>query len=79
MGLFLYSSLGIYCWRRQDIGLGGLTQQSQSDVLTINSGKSARGFMKIAGSREMVGLKILWLSADLKGVNADAHRAAGRF
>lgn len=79
MGLFLYSSLGIYCWRRQDIGLGGLTQQSQSDVLTIISGKSARGFMKIAGSREMVRLKDLWLSVDLKGVNADVCRAATCF
>lgn len=64
---------------RQDIGLGGLTQWRQADVLTINSSKSARGFMKIAGSREMVGLKILWLSANLKGVNADAHRSAGCF
>lgn len=32
--------------------------------------------MAVAGSREVVGLRILWLSAGLKGVNADAHRAA---
>lgn len=79
MGLFLYSSLGICCWRGWDIGLDGLTQQSQSDVLTTNSSKFVRTFVKISDSREMVGLKILWLSARLKGVNADAHRAAGHF
>lgn len=32
--------------------------------------------MAVAGSREVVGLRILWLSAGLKGVNAGAHRAA---
>lgn len=69
VGLFLYSSLGIYCWLLEETGywVRWSDPAMSSDVLTINNGKSARGFMKIAGSREIVGLKILWLCCRLEG------------
>lgn len=59
VGLFLCFSLSIYFWLWEETGywVRWSDPARQSDVLTINSSKTARGFMKIAGSWGMVGLK----------------------
>lgn len=72
VGLFLCSSLSIYFWLWEETGywVRWSDPASQSDVLTINSSKTARGFMKIASSWGMVELKTHWLHCRLDRIKS---------